>query len=78
MINIFEILTVKNKVIWVLAVHDMSKMKEQSWSGIQSFNGEKGGAAGGQQGALQRAHVSPRSLRSLSCHKSTGTIKFLR
>lgn len=38
MINIFEILTVKNKVIWGLAAHNVSKMKEQSWSGMQSFN----------------------------------------
>lgn len=60
MINIFEILTVKNKVMWGLVAHDMSKMKEQSWSGIQSFSWEKGGAAGGRQGALQHALAARR------------------
>lgn len=47
MTDISEILTVKNKAVWGLVEHDVSKMKEQSWSGIQSFNSEKGGAAGG-------------------------------
>lgn len=61
-----------------LAGHDVSKMKEWIWSGLQSFNREKGGAVGGQRGALQCLHASPHCLQSISCPKSTGTIKFLR